>query len=79
MIGGVTMAQTLTYTRCGDYFIPAWVQHVNSLKAQAEEIVNAELILSFPIRNVTGMIRCNITNVEAVLCLYCRKFFHYFI
>ena len=33
------------------------------------------LILSFPIRNGTGMIRCNITNVEAVVCLYCRKFF----
>ena len=32
------------------------------------------LILSFPIRDVTGMIRCNITNVEAVVCLYCRKF-----
>lgn len=32
------------------------------------------LILSFPIRNGTGMIRCNITNVEAVVCLYCRKF-----
>ena len=32
-------------------------------------------ILSFPIRNGTGMIRCNITNVEAVVCLYCRKFF----
>ena len=37
------------------------------------------LILSFPIRNVTGMIRCNITNVEAVVCLYCRKFFRYLI
>lgn len=24
----------------------AWVQHVNSLKAQAEEIVNAELIFA---------------------------------
>ena len=22
MIGGVTMAQNLTYTRCGDYLIP---------------------------------------------------------
>ena len=120
MIGGVTMAQNLTYTRCGDYLIPdiqlshtsdkplgkygrmrraflaennpillddmiltetffpqlweidetahrrveqmvnelleknpapdkstqqlAWVQHMSSLKAQAEEIVNAELI-----------------------------------
>lgn len=119
-IGGVTMAQNLTYTRCGDYLIPdiqlnhtsdnplgkygrmrraflaennpmllydmiltetlfphlweidetahrrveqmmkellernpapdkaaqqlAWVQHMNNLKAQAEEIVNAELI-----------------------------------
>lgn len=32
------------------------------------------LILSFPIRNGTGMIRCNITNVEAVVCLYCRSF-----
>ena len=37
------------------------------------------LILSFPIRNGTGMIRCNITNVEAVVCLYCRKFFRYLI
>ena len=113
MIGGVTMAQNLTYTRCSDYLIPdiqlshtsdkplgkygrmrraflaennpmllddmiltetlfphlweidetahrrveqmisellernqqlAWAQHMNSLKAQAEEIVNAELI-----------------------------------
>ncbi|MFQ7240607.1 MAG: TnpV protein [Roseburia intestinalis] len=120
MIGGVTMAQNLTYTRCGDYLIPdiqlshtsdkplgkygrmrraflaennpmllddmiltetlflhlweideiarcrveqimaelleknpapdmttqqlAWAQHMNSLKAQAEEMVNAELI-----------------------------------
>ena len=120
MIGGVTMAQNLTYTRCGDYLIPdiqlshtsdkplgkygrmrraflaennpmllddmiltetlflhlweideiarcrveqimaelleknpapdkstqqlAWVQHMSSLKEQAEEIVNAELI-----------------------------------
>ena len=120
MIGGVTMTQNLTYTRCGDYLIPdirlsyvsdkplgkygrmrrvflaennpillddmiltetlfpylweidetahhrveqimtelleknpapdkstqqlAWVQHMSSLKAQAEEIVNAELI-----------------------------------
>jgi hypothetical protein len=119
-IGGVTMTQNLTYTRCGDYLIPdirlsytsdrplgkygrmrraflaennpillddmiltetlfpylweidetahrrveqamnellernpapdketqqlAWVQHMNSLKAQAEEIINAELI-----------------------------------
>ena len=119
-IGGVTMAQNLTYTRCGDYLIPdiqlnqtsdkplgkygrmrraflaennpmllddmiltetlfphlweidetahrrveqimtellernlapdkviqqlAWVQHMSSLKSQAEEIVNAELI-----------------------------------
>ena len=119
-IGGVTMTQNLTYTRCGDYLIPdiqlshtsdkllgkygrmcraflaeknpillddmiltetlflhlweidetarrrveqvttellgknpapdketqqlAWVQHMNSLKVQAEEIVNAELI-----------------------------------
>ena len=119
-IGGVTMVQKLTYTRCGDYLIPdiqlnytsdkplgkygrmrrvflaennpmllddmiltetlfphlweidetahrrveqmmtelleknpapdketqqlAWVQHMNSLKAQAEEVVNAELI-----------------------------------
>ena len=63
----------------------AWVQHMSSLKTQAEEIVNAELIitiliiviriLSFPIRNGPGMIRCNITNVEAVVCLYCRIFF----
>ena len=63
----------------------AWVQHMSSLKTQAEEIVNAELIitiliiviriLSFPIRNGAGMIRCNITNVEAAVCLYCRKFF----
>lgn len=120
MIGGVTMVQNLTYTRCGDYLIPdiqlshvsdktlekygrmrraflaernpmllddmilietlfphlweidetahrreeqmmselleknpapdkatqqlAWAQHMNSLKAQEEEIVNAELI-----------------------------------
>ena len=120
MIGGVAMTQNLTYTRCGDYFIPdiqlshtsnnllgeygrmrraflsennpillddmiltetlfphlweidetaqrrveqmmtdlleknpapdkatqqlAWVQHMSSLKAQAEEIVNVELI-----------------------------------
>ena len=33
------------------------------------------LILSFPIWNGTGMIRCNITNIEAAVCLYCRKFF----
>ena len=33
------------------------------------------LILSFPIWDGTGMIRCNITNVEAAVCLYCRKFF----
>lgn len=120
MIGGVTMAQNLTYTRCGDYLIPdmqlshtidkplgkygrmcraflaennpillddmiltetlfphlweidetahrrvdqivtelleknpapdkspqqlAWAQHMSSLKAQVEEIINAELI-----------------------------------
>ena len=37
------------------------------------------LILSFPIRNGTGMIRCNITNVEAAVSLYCRKIFHYLI
>ena len=48
----------LTYTRCGDYYIPdlklseqpeardpmRWVGLMNTLKAQAEEIVLTELI-----------------------------------
>ena len=37
------------------------------------------LILCENIRNGTGMIRCNITDVEAVVCLYCRKISHYLI
>ena len=31
--------------------------------------------LSYPILGGTGMIRCNITNVEAAVFLHCRKFF----
>lgn len=50
------MAQNLTSARHGDYYIPdirlahmgtqqlAWVAHMNSLKAQKEEIILQELI-----------------------------------
>ena len=59
----------------------AWVQHMSSLKVQCNNTDNNYTDYSdtdrylFPIRNGTGMIRCNITNVEVVVCLYCRKSF----
>ena len=36
---------------------------------------DADSFLSLPIRNEKEMIRCYITNVEASVSLYCRKFF----
>ena len=33
-------------------------------------LITVILILSFPYPNGTGMIRCNITNVEAVVCSF---------
>ena len=45
----------------------AWVQHMSSLKLQAEEIVNAERI------------RCNITDVEAEAAFIAEYIFRYII
>ena len=40
---------------------------------------DTNLILSYPIRNGTEMIRCNITDDEAVVVFIAEYIFHYFI
>ena len=40
---------------------------------------DTNLILSYPIRNGTEMIRCNITDDETVVVFIAEYIFHYFI
>lgn len=61
------------------YDVAIKLADVLKIEASLTILIIVILILSFPIRDGTGMIRCNITNIEAAVCLYCRKFFHYLI